>query len=115
LTRIDAHALQAAGLQQLEERNPVDAGRFHGYGGHATVQKPISQGIEGGGAGAEPAHRGGEWSGGMAPQCSAAPISIPAAWALSSWREEDGRSTEGCGTVGAGGHGSGNASFEGVI
>src|SRR6266446_4771990 len=57
----------------------------------------------------------GERSGGTATQCSASPISIPAAWGLESGSEEDGRSTKGSGTVGTGGQGSGNASFEGVI
>src|SRR6266581_1775339 len=57
----------------------------------------------------------GARSGGTAPQCSASPISIPAAGGLSSGSEQDGRSTEGSGRVGTGGHGSGNASFEGVI
>ncbi len=57
----------------------------------------------------------GARSGGTATQCSASPISIPAAWGLESGSEEDGRSTKGSGTVGTGGQGSGNASFEGVI
>src|SRR5207244_3430753 len=57
----------------------------------------------------------GEQSEGTATQCSASPLSIPAACGWSSGSAEDGRRTEGGGRVGGGGHGAGNASFEGVI
>src|SRR5688572_4747674 len=36
LTRVDQHDLEATGLQELEEGNPVDACRCHSDGGHAA-------------------------------------------------------------------------------
>jgi len=56
LSRIDQQDLHAPRLQELEQGNPVDAGRFHGGGGHATVDEPVGQGVEVGGECAETAH-----------------------------------------------------------
>ena len=56
LAGIDEEDLHAPGLQQLKQGNPVDPGRFHGDGGHATVNEPVGQGVEVGGEGAETAH-----------------------------------------------------------
>ena len=56
LAGIDEEHLHAPGLQQFEQGNPVDPGRFHGDGGHATVNEPVGQGVEVGGEGAETAH-----------------------------------------------------------
>ena len=37
LARLDQPDLEAAGFEQLEQRDPVDAGRFHGHGGDAAL------------------------------------------------------------------------------
>ena len=56
LAGIAQEHLQAPGRQQLTHGTPGDPGRCHGPGGHATVQEPVGQGGEGGGARAETAH-----------------------------------------------------------
>jgi hypothetical protein len=56
LTGVDQQHLQASRFQELKEGNPVDASRFHGNGGHATVKEPVGQGVEVDGERAETAH-----------------------------------------------------------
>jgi len=56
LAGIHQQDLQTTRLQEREQRNPVDTGGFHGDGGHATVNEPVGQGVEVGGAGAKTTH-----------------------------------------------------------
>jgi hypothetical protein len=56
LAGIDQEYLHAPSLQELEQGNPVDPGRFHGDGGHATVNEPVGEGVEVDGECAETAH-----------------------------------------------------------
>jgi hypothetical protein len=44
----DQQDLQASGLQEHEQGQPVDPGRFHSDRGHATVEEPVGEGVEGG-------------------------------------------------------------------
>ena len=53
--RVDQEHLQALGLSQFKQGNPVDPGGLHGDGGDATGEEPVGEGVEGGGAGAETA------------------------------------------------------------
>jgi hypothetical protein len=57
LTRVDQQDLHASCFEELKEGNPVDAGRCHRDGGDATVDEPVSSGVEVGGEGAETAYR----------------------------------------------------------
>ena len=109
LPGVDQEDLDTARLQEFKQGNPVDPGGFHGHRGDTAVEKPVGEGLEVSGEGAEPADRLGARSGGTATQCSASPMSMPAAWGLYSGR---GRvSTVGSGTGGGGGQGSGKASL----
>jgi hypothetical protein len=56
LAGIDEEDLQAAGRQQFEPGNPVDTGGFPGDSGDATVDEPVSQGVEIGSEGTEATH-----------------------------------------------------------
>ncbi len=56
LAGIDQQDLQAPRLQEFEQGNPVDAGRFHGDGGDAAVDEPVGQDVEVGSEGAETAY-----------------------------------------------------------
>ena len=56
LAGIDQEHLQAPGFSQCKQGNPVDPGGFHGDSGDATVDEPVSQGVEVSGEGAETAH-----------------------------------------------------------
>src|SRR5207302_4281222 len=56
LAGIDQEYLQAPGLQELKQGNPVDPGRFHRDGGHATLNEPVGQGVKVSGEGAETTH-----------------------------------------------------------
>jgi hypothetical protein len=56
LTRVDQQDLHAARFQELKEGHPVDAGRCHRDGGHATVQEPVGSGVKVGGERPETAH-----------------------------------------------------------
>ena len=56
LAGIDQEDLHAPSLSQFEQENPVDPGGCHGDGGHTTVNEPVGQGGEVGGAGAETTH-----------------------------------------------------------
>src|SRR5262249_53236674 len=53
LPRINQEDLEATRFEQLKERDPVDARRFHSDGGDAALRQPIGQAEEVGGAGAK--------------------------------------------------------------
>ena len=55
LAGIDQEHLHAPGLSQCKQGYPVNTGGFHGDGSDATVDEPVGQGVEVGGAGAETA------------------------------------------------------------
>jgi hypothetical protein len=55
--RIDQLYFEASTIKQLEERYPVNPGRFHGHCGDATLLQPISQGMEVSSEGAKLTHR----------------------------------------------------------
>ena len=40
---VDQTDLDPGGFQDLEERNPIHAGGFHGDGQHATALEPVPQ------------------------------------------------------------------------
>ena len=54
---VDEVDLEAAVLQDLEKRDPVDPGGLHRHGGDAAGFEPVGQGLEILGEGAEVAHR----------------------------------------------------------
>jgi hypothetical protein len=56
VARIDQKHLEAAILQDLEDRDPVNAGRFHDDAGDATNLEPVGQPVQVGGKGPEAAH-----------------------------------------------------------
>jgi hypothetical protein len=58
VTRVDEHDVDAARLEDLVEGDPVDAGGFHGDGGHAARGEPVGQTMEIGRERLERAHRG---------------------------------------------------------
>ena len=56
LLRIDEEDLETPRLQERKEWDPIDPSRFHGDGGHATVNEPVGEGVEVDGERAETAH-----------------------------------------------------------
>ena len=56
LAGIDQEHLQASGLSQFTQGNPVDPSGFHGDSGDAPVDEPIGQGGKSSGEGADTAH-----------------------------------------------------------
>jgi hypothetical protein len=50
---VDEADVEAAFFEDLEEGDPVDAGRLHGDGRHAAGGEPVRQGVEVGGEGFE--------------------------------------------------------------
>jgi len=56
LTRVDAEALDAAGLQAFASGHPGDPGGCHSHGGDAAVEEPGGAGLELDSAGAATAH-----------------------------------------------------------
>jgi hypothetical protein len=58
LPRIHQKNLEAARLEQLEQRDPINACRFHGNGLHTTLLQPVGQRDQVGRARAEGAHVG---------------------------------------------------------
>lgn len=52
----DQTALQPLGFQGLEDRDPVDACRFHGHGLDVVRHQPVGQGVQIGGVVAKHAH-----------------------------------------------------------
>src|SRR5438105_6169252 len=115
LAGIDQEYLQAPGLQELKQGNPVDPGRFHRDGGHATLNEPVGQGVKVSGEGAERRTGCGSRPGGTATQCSASPMSMPAAWGWQTWRASESRGERGSRGVGADGRGSRPESLWGVM
>ena len=59
VARIDQQDLKAASLEDVVDRDPVDAGGFHGDAGHATGHEPIGEAVEVRGEGPEGPHRRG--------------------------------------------------------
>lgn len=57
LARIDEDHLEPAPLQQLEQGNPGDAGRFHRHRPHAALLQPVGQLLEVFGKSPEPTYR----------------------------------------------------------
>jgi hypothetical protein len=58
VTRVDEDYVEAARLEDLVEGDPVDAGGFHGHGGHAARGEPVSEALEIRREGRERAHWG---------------------------------------------------------
>src|ERR1700759_5239787 len=54
---IDQHHLEATLLEDLVDRDPIDAGRFHGDRLHAAALEPVRQKLQVAGAGRKTAHR----------------------------------------------------------
>src|SRR5262249_15854520 len=57
---LDQPDLKAAGLQQLVQRDPVDASRFHGHRGDAALLQPVGDGKQVAGIGPEAANVAGQ-------------------------------------------------------
>ena len=55
---VDEQDLQPAGFEDVVDRDPVDAGGFHGDGGDPTGDQPIREAVEVGGEGPEELDRG---------------------------------------------------------
>ena len=55
---VDEQDLEAARFEDVEDRDPVDAGRFHGDARHATGDEPVGEAVEVGGEGPERLDRG---------------------------------------------------------
>ncbi len=58
VTRVDENHLETARVEDLEDGNPVDAGRFHRHVGHATRGEPIGEAVQIGREGGKRSHRG---------------------------------------------------------
>ena len=56
---VDEQDLEAAGFEDVVDRDPVDPGRFHGDARHATGEEPIGEAFEVGGKGPEGLDGGG--------------------------------------------------------
>jgi len=56
--RVDEHHVEAAGLEELVERNPIDARGFHRDAGDAAGQEPVGEAVQVRGERLERAHRG---------------------------------------------------------
>src|SRR6476646_11876296 len=46
IARVDKKHCKSAGIEKLENRNPVDAGRFHDDGLDAAFSKPVDQAMQ---------------------------------------------------------------------
>ena len=57
MTRVDEHHVEAAGFEDLVERNPVDPGGFHRHSSDAAGGKPVGEAMEIRREGRERAHR----------------------------------------------------------
>ena len=51
--RVDEQDLEAAGFEDVVDRDPVDPGGLHGHGGDATGDQPVGEALEVGGKGPE--------------------------------------------------------------
>ena len=56
---VDEQDLQASGFEDVVDRDPVDAGGFHGDAGDATRDEPVGEALEVRGKGPEGLHGGG--------------------------------------------------------
>jgi hypothetical protein len=56
VTRVNEHHVDTARLEDLIERDPVDAGGFHRHAGHTARRQPIGPAMEICGEGLEGAH-----------------------------------------------------------
>ena len=93
VARVDEDHLEAARVEDLEDGNPVDAGRFHRHVRDAARRQPVGEAVEIAGEGRERLHRVGVAIGGTATKCSADPQSMPAAcgWSRSrAWGDVTG-------------------------
>ncbi len=57
MTRVDEDHLEAAGVEDLEDRNPIDAGGLHRHVGDATGRQPVGEPLQIRGEGREGLHR----------------------------------------------------------
>jgi len=46
VTRVDKHHVEAPRFEDLVERDPVNPGGFHRYGGDAAGREPIGEAVE---------------------------------------------------------------------
>ena len=63
VARVDEADVQPRRLEDLEERDPIDAGGLHRDGGDATFLEPVAHGVQVLGEGGEGTHRAGARSG----------------------------------------------------
>jgi hypothetical protein len=57
IARIDEEHCKATGVEELKDRDPIDAGRFHDDRVDAALGKPVHQPMQISGEGTEAAHR----------------------------------------------------------
>src|SRR3989338_4768851 len=77
---VDEQDGEAARFQQLEQRNPVHAGGFHGDRVDAAGFEPVGQGVEVDREAPKLSGGSSSRSGGTATKWEALPMSMPAAW-----------------------------------
>jgi hypothetical protein len=57
MASVDQVDVEASGLEDLIDGDPIDASRFHGHGLNLARLQPVGQGVEVDGEGGEDAHR----------------------------------------------------------